>query len=114
MKSCKPELIDWTFDEAQAFLNRAKPGLDAEDYKRLDAILKTLFWLMAQLETMGTTIAILRRAFSINTKKTEKTSEVLRKAGEEQQADEDESAEKDEESAPDLPWRGRRRMGEGG
>jgi len=85
MKSARPKLVDWTHEDANALLERAMAAqLSAEDCGKLKTLLETLFWLMTQLETMGTTIAILRRAFSINVKKTEKTCEVLRRAGEEQ------------------------------
>ena len=85
MKSARPELVDWTLEDANALLERAAEAqLSAADCRKLKTLVETLFWLMTQLETMGTTIALLRRAFSIHMKKTEKTREVLQRAGEQQ------------------------------
>ncbi|MCP4202558.1 MAG: IS66 family transposase, partial [bacterium] len=77
----KPELIDLDASEVRAFIELTRPVLDAKDHEKLQAILETFLWMMAELEKKSTTLERLRKEFSINTKKTERTSEVLQGAG---------------------------------
>ena len=100
MKRPKPELIDLDAAEVGAIVERTKTSaLDAEDHEKLKATVETCFWMLAELEKKTATLARLRKALSINTKKTEKTSAVIKGAdGAEppQGNDEEKSGEKPE------------------
>jgi len=76
--SRKPRQMELDIAELIAILERVKPLLETRDYEKLNAIVDTVVWLEAELEKKGATVARLRKALSINTKKTEKTSEVLK------------------------------------
>ena len=81
MSQRKPELIELDAAELGAIVERTKAALDAEDYEKLKATVETFLWMTAELEKKNATLARLRKELSINTKKTEKTSEVLKGAG---------------------------------
>lgn len=79
MRRGQPELIELDTAEVWAIVERTKTSaLDAEDHEKLKAALQSCLWVVNELEKEHTTLARLRKALSINTKKTEKTSEVLR------------------------------------
>jgi len=78
MRRRKPGHMELDSAELMAILERVKPLLEAEDYEKLKASVETLVWLEAELEKKGASVARLRKALSINTKKTEKTREVLK------------------------------------
>jgi hypothetical protein len=74
----KPEFVELDVEELDVILERSKTGaLSDGDREMLRAIFATLRWLFAELEKKRTTLKQLRQAFSINTKKTEKTRDVL-------------------------------------
>lgn len=78
MRRPKPELIELDIAEMRAIVERSEThALDAKDREKLEAILETHLWLINELEKKNATLARIRKALSINTKKTEKTSEVL-------------------------------------
>jgi transposase len=82
MRGRKPELIELDASELEAILERTKTSaLDARDHEKLKALVETLVWMTAELEKKSTTLERLRKALSINTKKTEKTSDVLEGTG---------------------------------
>jgi len=79
MKRRKPELIDLERGELDAILDRSKTSaLDAKDRGKLKACLETLIWLTAELEKKNVSLVQIRKSLSINTKKTEKTNDVLK------------------------------------
>ena len=80
MRRRKPEVIEWDAAEVAAIVERTQCALDAKDYEKLRATVETCFWMMAELEKKNATLARLRKDLSINTKKTEKTSTVLKGA----------------------------------
>ena len=82
MKRRKPALIDLDVAEVRALVELTRTALDAKDHEKLKAILETFLWMMAELEKKTTTLERLRKDLSINTKKTEKTREVLKGPGE--------------------------------
>jgi len=78
MRGSKPELLELDIAEVRAIVERSETcALDAKDRAKLEAILETHLWLINELEKKNATLARIRKALSINTKKTEKTSEVL-------------------------------------
>jgi len=99
MRRRQPEVIELDAAEVGAIVERTQSALEAKEYEKLKATVETCFWMMAELEKTNTTLARLRKELSINTKKTEKTSEVLKGAdGAEptQGNDEERSGEKPE------------------
>ncbi|MCP4379963.1 MAG: IS66 family transposase [Hyphomicrobiales bacterium] len=104
----KPELIDLDASEVQAFIELTRPVLDAKDHEKLQAILETFLWMMAELEKKKTTLERLRKELSINTKKTERTSEVLQGAG-----GEDVAPGNDEEASGQKPEKKKKPKGHG-
>jgi transposase len=83
MRARKPKLVELDARELEAILERTKTSaLDARDHEKLKALVETLVWMTAELEKKSTTLERLRKALSINTKKTEKTSDVLEGTGE--------------------------------
>lgn len=93
MRRRKPEVIELDAAEVGAIVERTKIALDAKDYEKLKATVETCFWMMAELEKKNATLARLRKELSINTKKTEKTTTVLKES---QGNDEGRSGEKPE------------------
>jgi hypothetical protein len=74
----KPDVVEVDVEALEAILERSKEGaLGDEDRDMLRAIVATLRWLLAALEKTTTTLKQLRQTFSLNTKKTEKTRDVL-------------------------------------
>lgn len=81
MRRRKPELIELDVAKVRAIVDRTKTSaLDAEDHETLKTTVETCLWMMAELEKKNATLARIRKNLSINTKKTEKTSEVLKGA----------------------------------
>ena len=78
MSQFKPELTDLDATEVRALIELTKTTLDAKNHERLKVILETFLWMMAELEKKNTTLERLRKDLSINTKKTERTSDVLK------------------------------------
>lgn len=79
MSRRKPKLIEVSPEELDAILERsATSPLNAKDRELLKAAHETLLWLMLELEKKSASIKRLRKSLSINTKKTEKTSEVFK------------------------------------
>ncbi len=78
-------------------------------HARLKAILETFLWMMAELEKAKTTLARIRQTFSINTKKTEKTSDVVKGAQDAQSPPdgEEKSGEQPEKEKPKPKGHGR-------
>ncbi len=111
MSRRKPELIELNLAEMEAIVERTKTSaLDAEDHEKLKAIVETFLWMRAELEKKSTTLTRLRKDLSINTKKTEKTAEVLKGAdGAEptQGNDEERSGEKPEKKKKKPKGHGR-------
>jgi len=111
MRRRKPEVIEVDAAELGAIVERTKTSaLDAEDHEKLKATVETCFWMMAELEKNNATLARIRKTLSINTKKTEKTSEVLKGAdGAEppQGNDEERSGEKPEKKKKKPKGHGR-------
>lgn len=82
MKRRQPELIELDTEELDAILERSKTApLRAPDRDKLQATHETLLWVITELEKKNASLAYLRKSLSINTKKTEKTSDVLDKEG---------------------------------
>ena len=78
----QPERIALDTGELGAILERTKTSaLPPEDHEKLRATVETFLWVTAELEKKTTTLAHLRKVLSIDTKKTEKTSDVLKGAG---------------------------------
>ncbi|MCP4205144.1 MAG: IS66 family transposase, partial [bacterium] len=111
MKKRKPELIELDAAELRAIVDLTKASaLNAKDHEKLKATIETCLWMMAELEKKNVRLAHLRKALSINTKKTEKTSEVLKGAtGTEppQDTDEERSGEKPEKKKKKPKGHGR-------
>ena len=79
MSRRKPKVIELDAGELRAIVERTKTSaLDAEDHEKLKATIETCLWMMAELEKKSATLDRLRKSLSINVKKTEKTSEVLK------------------------------------
>ena len=105
MRRRKPERMKLDAAELVAIVDRTKTSaLEAEDYEKLKAAVETLLWTQVELEKKDATLERLRKALSINTKKTEKTSEVLKGAG---GADEERSGEKPEKKKKKPKGHGR-------
>ena len=82
MRRRKPELVELDAGELWAIVERTQTSaLEAKDYEKLKATVETFLWVTAELEKNTATLERLRKELSINTKKTEKTSEVLKGAG---------------------------------
>ena len=81
MRRRKPELVELDVAELWAIVERTKTSaLEAKDHEKLKATVETFFWMTVELEKNTATLERLRKELSINTKKTEKTSEVLKGA----------------------------------
>ncbi len=81
MRRRKPEQIALDADELRAIIERTKTSaLAPEDHEKLQATVETFIWVTAELEKKTATLKRLRQTLSINTKKTEKTSDVLQGA----------------------------------
>ena len=81
MSRRKPELVDLDAKAWDAILERSKTApLSDEDRELLRAGGETLRWLIEELEKKSASLARLRQSLSLNTQKTEKTSEVLKGA----------------------------------
>ncbi len=81
MRRRKPERITLDAGELWGIIERTKTSaLAPEDHAKLQATVETFLWVTAELEKKTTTLERLRKALSINTKKTEKTSDVLKGA----------------------------------
>jgi len=96
MKQRKPKLIDLDSAEVRALIELTRTVLDAKVHEKLKAILETFLWMMAELEKKTATLKRIRKMLSINTKKTEKTSEVLKEADSPPSRDEHSGGEKPE------------------
>ena len=110
MRRRQPERMELDAAELQAIIERTKTSaLDAEDHEKLKASVETFLWMTAELEKKSTTLKRLRKALSINTKKTEKTSDVLSGAGAEPPRgnDEERSGEKPEKKKKKPKGHGR-------
>ena len=78
MRRRQPELTELDVAELRAIIERTKTSaLGTEDHEKLRASVETFLWMTAELEKKSTTLKHLRKALSINTKKTEKTGDVL-------------------------------------
>lgn len=98
MKNRKPALTDLDVGELHAIIKRSGTApLDVKDRELLTSIVETLSWVMNMLEKAHTTLAFLRKSFSINKKKTEKTSEVLKRLEKEAEQPAGEEKEKEKE-----------------
>jgi hypothetical protein len=74
----KPELIELDLAAFYEIVERSKTVLlSDEDREVLRATGETLHWVMGEIEKRDASLKRLRQAFSVNKKKTEKTSEVL-------------------------------------
>ena len=81
MRRRKPKLKELDIAELMAIVGRTKTSaLGAQDHEKLEVAVETLIWLMSELERRKASIARLRKELSINTKKTEKASTVLKGA----------------------------------
>jgi transposase len=97
MRSAKPEVIEVGVEDLLEILELARTApLSSEHYEMLKASIETHSWLMAELEKANASLARIRKELSINTKKTEKTSEVLEGSGDAEQSSSD-TGEKDGE-----------------
>ncbi len=81
MRQRKPKLIDVDAAEVRALIELTRTVLDAKVHEKLKALLETFLWMMAELQKKTATLKRIRKILSINTKKTERTSEVLKGAG---------------------------------
>jgi transposase len=97
MRRRKPEVIEVDVEELLAILELARTApLSAEHCEILKVTIETHSWMMAELEKKNASLARIRKALSINTKKTEKTSEVLKGSDDAEQSSSD-TGEKDGE-----------------
>ncbi|MCP4968150.1 MAG: IS66 family transposase [bacterium] len=79
MSRRKPKVMELDAGELRTIVERTKTSaLDAGDHEKLKAAIETCLWMMAELEKKSATLDRLRKSLSINVKKTEKTSEVLK------------------------------------
>ncbi len=79
MSRRKPKLVELDFDDFKATVDRSKTALlSDEDREALLVVGETLLWVVNELEKKDASLARFRESFSINTKKTEKTREVLK------------------------------------
>ncbi|MCP4061658.1 MAG: IS66 family transposase, partial [Pseudoalteromonas sp.] len=77
MSRRKPKIIHMGAAEVMELIEVTKGVLDGKLHARLKDILETFLWMMAELEKKKATLARIRKVFSINTKKTEKTRDVV-------------------------------------
>jgi len=90
MRRAKPEVIDVDVEDLFEILELARTGpLSAEHFEILKVTIETHSWTIAELEKKNASLARIRKALSINTKKTEKTSEVLKGSGDAEQSSSD-------------------------
>jgi len=95
MKGGRPELLEVSPAKLEGIVERSRTGaLDEKDHGILKASVETFIWLMSELEKKEATLAYLRKQMSIDTKKTEKMSEVLKGV------DGTESPQGDDEESP--------------
>lgn len=73
------EQIDVSTEELEALLERVRGALNAEDYRKLAAAVRTLSYVTELLENRDTTLQSLRRLLCQSS--TEKTEQVLKEAG---------------------------------
>ncbi len=100
MSRRQPEILELDIGELFAILERSKTGpLGAEDRELLKATIETLLLMQTELEKEKASLARLRKTLSINTKKTEKTSEVLKGDDDEEQP-QDKNGEKKKKKKP--------------
>ena len=79
MRRRKPQLTEMEITELLTIVELTKTSvLDTTDHEKLKAAIDTLIWTLSELEKKSTTLARLRKELSINTKKTEKASTVLK------------------------------------
>ncbi len=109
MSRRKPGRMKLDTAELMAIVERTETLLEAEEYEKLKASVETLVWLEAELEKKGARVALLRKALSINTKKTETTREVL-KGVQDAESPPDES---DEKNGEETGQKKRKRKGHG-
>ena len=112
MSRRKPELIELDLAAFHAIVERSKTVLlNDEDREVLLATGETLHWVMGEMEKKNASLKRLRQAFSVNKKKTEKTSEVLQGLGgaEPSSGDSDEKPRKGKK--PKKPKKGHGRNG---
>ncbi|MCP5024821.1 MAG: IS66 family transposase [Actinomycetia bacterium] len=111
MSRRKSERIVLDAAELMAIVERTKTSaLTVEEYEKLKASVETLVWVEAELEKKNASLKRIRKALSLNTKKTEKTSEVLKGAGateSPQGNDEERSGEKPEKKKKKPKGHGR-------
>ena len=81
MSRHKPELVELDLEKWDAILERCRTApLDDADHEVVSAVGESFLWVLNELEKTNASLARLRQAFSVNTKQTEKTSEVLKGA----------------------------------
>ena len=110
MSRRKSERIVLGAAELMAIVERTKTSaLTVEEYEKLKASVETLVWVEAELEKKNASLKRIRKALSINTKKTEKTSAVLKQAGsaEPSQGTAEEGGEKPEKKPKKRKGHGR-------
>ena len=96
MSRRQPEILESDTEELYAILERSKTGpLSDEDRELLAATFETLSFVQTELEKEKASVVRLRKIFSINTKKTEKTSDVLKGEDPEEQPEEKSDEEKE-------------------
>ena len=111
MSRCKPELSELDVREWTEILERSKAGpLSDEDRAIGHAIGESFLWVLGELEKKNASLKRLRQAFSINTKQTEKTSEVLKGADDAESSSSD-AGEKDEKDGKKKKPKGHGRNG---
>ncbi len=103
------ERMDVGMEELHQLLERAREFLSAEDYRKLKAAVDTLEYLTELVADKDTTIRHLRQLLLPAT--TEKTQDVLRKAGLEPVSPAAEKSEGGEEQKKDSPPPGHGRIG---
>jgi transposase len=88
MRRAKPEVIDVDVEDLLEILGDARTApLSSEHYELLKATIETHSWTIAELEKKNASLARIRKELSITTKKTEKTSEVLKGDAEQSPSD---------------------------
>jgi hypothetical protein len=109
------EILELDVAEWEAILERSKAGpLGDEDHERLRLVGDSYFWLLSELENARASLAQIRQAFSVNTKQTEKTREVLPRQGAEPPfGDTDEKSGKDGEKPSEDGKKKKRPKGHG-
>jgi len=98
----KPELLELDAAEWDAILERSKTGpLGKKDRELLRLLGESFLWVLCELEKTNASLAQIRKAFRVDTKKTEKTSEILPRDTEPSCGDEESGKEpKDGEKPP--------------